>query len=192
MVATSTVLGIVTVLLAINVIWLVYILIRGYTESLPRTIVFIIILGIIFGYLQNTELKTLSFRAIKNDLFPPNIPRYSYTVQEMDTMYSHKVIYTFQEPLPPLKLDMDPNGKTFTINDPESVNLVLDQLNLPHVKGGAKELSTITGNLTDVGIYRWNNYEKGTLILERGLYQNKNTMQSYNGIVRITIDSQRY
>lgn len=192
MIATSTVKTIVTILLAIDIIWLVYILIRGYTESLVRTIVFAIILGIILGYLQNTKLEMLSFRAIKNDLFPPNIPQYSYTVNEEDTLYSHRITYTFLEPIPELKLDMDPNGRTFTIRDPEPVNLVLDQLNLPRVKSGAQELYTITGNQTDIGIYRWDDYERGTLILERGLYQNKNTMQSYHGIVRIIIDSRKY
>ncbi|MBC7362016.1 MAG: hypothetical protein H5U06_07015 [Candidatus Aminicenantes bacterium] len=192
MIATSTVKTIVTILLAIDIIWLIYILIRGYTESLVRTIVFAIILGIILGYLQNTKLEMLSFRAIKNDLFPPNIPQYSYTVNEEDTLYSHRITYTFLEPIPELKLDMDPNGRTFTIRDPEPVNLVLDQLNLPRVKSGAQELYTITGNQTDIGIYRWDDYERGTLILERGLYQNKNTMQSYHGIVRIIIDSRKY
>lgn len=192
MIATSTVKTIVTILLAIDLIWLIYILIRGYTESLVRTIVFAIIFGIILGYLQNTKLEMLSFRAIKNDLFPPNIPQYSYTVNEEDTLYSHRITYTFLEPIPELKLDMDPNGRTFTIRDPEPVNLVLDQLNLPRVKSGAQELYTITGNQTDIGIYRWDDYERGTLILERGLYQNKNTMQSYHGIVRIIIDSRKY
>lgn len=192
MIATSTAKTIVTILLAIDILWLVYILIRGYTESLVRTIILAVILGIVLGYLQNTKLEMLSFRAIKNDLFPPEIPQISYTVEEEDTLYSHRIVYTFHEPFPELKLEMDPNGRTFTLKDPESVNLVLDQLNLPRVKNGVPELYTITGNQTDIGVYRWDNYERGTLILERGLYQNKSTLQSYYGITRITIDSRKY
>ncbi|MCX8159451.1 MAG: hypothetical protein N3G18_00780 [Candidatus Saccharicenans sp.] len=203
MISTSLAINIVTALLAINVIWLIYILFRGHTESLVRTIIFIVLLGIILGYLQNTRLTVLSFKAIKNDLFPPDIPEYYYTVTESDTLYSHRTIYTFitgdqleqtsNVPAPPeLKLVMDPNGRTFTIEDPESVNLVLDQLKLPRVSHGVKELVTITGNQTDVGVYRWDDYPQGTLIVERALFQQKNTMKSYNAISRIIVDSRKY
>jgi len=206
MVATSTAITLVTILLAVSVIWLVYILIRGYTESLFRTIVIIVILGVILGYLQNTKLETLSFKAIKNDLFPPKIPDYYYTVSEIDTQHSHRIIYTFLSsdllmkiergeevpPPPELKLVMDPNGRTFTIEDPESLNLILDKLNLPRVKHGAQELFLSTGNQTDIGIYRWDDYPLGTLIVERDIYQNKKTMQSYQAISRIIIDSRKY
>lgn len=203
MISTSLAINIVTALLAINVIWLIYILFRGHTESLVRTIVFIVLLGIILGYLQTTRLTVLSFKAIKNDLFPPDIPEYYYTVSESDTIYSHRTIYTFISgdqldrnstvPAPPeLKLVMDPNGRTFTIEEPESLNLVLDQLKLPRVSHGAKELVTITGNQTDVGVYRWDDYPLGTLIVERALFQQKKTMQSYNAISRIIVDSRRY
>lgn len=203
MIATSTLRTIVTILLVIDIVWLIYILFRGYTESLVRTIVFAVILGIMLGYLQSTKLEMLSFKAIKNDLFPPKTPRYVYTVSEADTQDSHRVIYNFissetlertaELPSPPeLKLVMDPNGRTFTLEDPESLNLVLDQLNLPRVKHGAKELFLLTGSQTDIGIYRWDDYQLGTLIVERQLFQKKNSMQSYNAIARIIIDSRRY
>lgn len=45
MVAASTVKTIVTILLAIDVIWLIYILFKGYTESLVRVIVTGLVLG---------------------------------------------------------------------------------------------------------------------------------------------------
>ncbi len=203
MISTSLAINLVTALLAINVIWLIYILFRGHTESLVRTIIIIVLLGIILGYLQNTRLTVLSFKAIKNDLFPPDIPEYQYTVSESDTLYSHRTIYTFftgQEverdstiPAPPeLKVVMDPNGRTFTLEDPESLNLVLDQLKLPRVSHGAKELVTITGNQTDVGVYRWDDYPLGTLIVERTLFQKRDNLQSYNAISRIIVDSRRY
>lgn len=203
MISTSLAINIVTALLAINVVWLIYILFRGHTENLVRTIIFIVLLGIILGYLQSTKLTVLSFKAIKNDLFPPNIPEYSYTVSETDNLYSHRTVYSFitgdqldrTTPLPPppeLKLVMDPNGRTFTIEDPESLNLVLDQLKLPRVSHGVKELVTITGNQTDVGVYRWDDYALGTLIVERTLFQQKNSMQSYNAISRIIVDSRKY
>lgn len=203
MIATSTAINIVTALLAICVLWLIYILFRGHTESLVRTIIAIVLLGIILGYLQNTRLTVLSFKAIKNDLFPPDIPEYYYTVSESDNLYSHRTIYTFFSgdqldrtatvPAPPeLKLVMDPNGRNFNLEDPESLNLVLDQLKLPRVSHGAKELVTITGNQTDVGVYRWDDYPLGTLIVERTLFQQKNAMQSYHAISRIIVDSRKY
>ncbi len=202
MIATSTAITVVTALLAICVLWLVYIIIRGHTESLVRTIIFIIVLGIILGYLKNTRLERLSFKAIKNDLFPPSLPQYSYVVQEQDTQYSHRIVYRFiikteedtpnLPPPPELKLDMDPNGRTFTLRDIESLNLVLDQLNLPPVTHGVQELYAITGNQTDVGLYRWDDYQLGTLIVERTIYQNKNSLQSYHAIASITVDRRKY
>ncbi|MBC7363766.1 MAG: hypothetical protein H5U07_04380 [Candidatus Aminicenantes bacterium] len=202
MIATSTAITVVTVLLAICVIWLVYIIIRGHTESLLRTIIFIIILGIILGYLKNTQLERLSFKAIKNDLFPPSLPQYSYVVQEQDTQYSHRIVYRFiikteedtpnLPPPPELKLDMDPNGRTFTLRDIESLNLVLDQLNLPPVSHGVQELYTLTGNQTDIGIYRWDDYPLGTLIVERTIFQHRDSLQSYHAIASITVDRRKY
>jgi len=65
MVATSTVTTIVTILLAIDIIWLIYILFKGYTESLARTIVAGLVLGIILYYLQTTSLQYLTFKPSK-------------------------------------------------------------------------------------------------------------------------------
>ncbi len=206
MVATSTVKTIVTILLAIDVIWLIYILFKGYTESLVRTIVAGLVLGVILYYLQTTSLQYLTFKAVKNDIFPPNVPQYSYTKTEEDNQYSHRVIYTFMltpsesalertsevPPPPELKLEMDPGGQTFTLKDPESLNLVLEQLNLPPVNKGVPELSTITGNRLDQGIYRFDDYPLGTLTVERAIFQNKKVALSYHCISRIIIDSRKY
>jgi hypothetical protein len=206
MVATSTVKAIATILLAIDVIWLIYILFKGYTESLVRTIVAGLVLGVVLYYLQTTSLQYLSFKAVKNDLFPPDIPQYSYLRTEEDNQYSHRVIYTFMltpsesalertvevPPPPELKLEMDPGGQTFTLRDPESLNFVLEQLNLPLVNKGVPELSTITGNRLDQGIYRFDDYPLGTLTVERSLYQNKKVALTYHCISRIIIDSRKY
>ena len=116
--------------------------------------------------------------------------------------YSHRTIYRFitysQEnnssllPPPELKLDMDPNGRTFTLRDVETLNLVLDQLNLPRVSHGVQELYALTGNQTDIGIYRWDDYPLGTLIVERTIFQHRDTMQSYHAIASITVDCRKY
>ena len=55
MVAASTVKTIVTILLAIDVIWLIYILFKGYTESLVRVIVTGLVLGVILFLLQKNQ-----------------------------------------------------------------------------------------------------------------------------------------
>jgi len=84
-----------------------------------------LVLGVVLYYLQTTSLQYLSFKAVKNDLFPPDIPQYSYLRTEEDNQYSHRVIYTFMltpsesalertvevPPPPELKLEMDPAGK---------------------------------------------------------------------------------
>ena len=95
MVATSTVKTIVTILLAIDVIWLIYILFKGYTESLVRTIVAGLVLGVILYYLQTTSLQYLTFKAVKNDIFPPNVPQYSYVKTYFFNHSSNTEIYTF-------------------------------------------------------------------------------------------------
>jgi hypothetical protein len=87
---------------------------------------------------------------------------------------------------------MDPGGQTFTLKDPESLNLVLEQLNLPPVNRGVPELSTITGNRLDQGIYRFDDYPLGTLTVERAIFQNKKVALSYHCISRIIIDSRKY
>jgi hypothetical protein len=95
-------------------------------------------------------------------------------------------------PPPELKLEMDPGGKTFTLKDPESLNNVLTQLNLPPVSHGVPELSTITANRTDQQVYRFDDYPLGTLTVERSLYQNTKVALSYYCISRIIIDSRKY
>ena len=79
------------------------------------------------------------------------------------------------------------NGKHYHITDIEPVNKVLTKLGLPLVKAGVKELSSITGRITDVNRYRWDDYPMGTLILERGLCVNKNSLERYHCVVFISI-----
>ena len=67
------------------------------------------------------------------------------------------------------------------------MNKVLTMLGLPPVKAGAKELSSITGRATDVNHYRWDDYPLGTLTLERGLCQNKDSLERYHCIVFISV-----
>jgi len=40
---------------------------------------------------------------------------------------------------------------------------------------------------TDLHIYRWDDYDRGILIVEQGIYQDNQRMQSYPSIVAITI-----
>jgi hypothetical protein len=84
---------------------------------------------------------------------------------------------------------MDPNGRNYNITDIEPVNRVLAYLGLPKVKSGIKELSSITGRLSDVNYYRCDDYEGGVLTIERGLCQNKNSLERYHCIVSITVQT---
>jgi hypothetical protein len=65
----------------------------------------------------------------------------------------------------------------------------LAYLGLPEVKTGVKELAAITGRLSDVNSYRWDDYEGGVLTIERGLCQDKDGLERYHCVVSITVQT---
>lgn len=187
MVATETARSIVMVLLGLSILWIIYLIIKNDPASLVRAIIIALILGLSFYYLNQTKLEKISFSAVKEDLFPPKIMAYAYEKREFTAGGVKQIIYVFPEPGPKLYLEFDKGGKSMVINNTRQLNRVLDWLGLPPVSTGARELATITGKITDANFFRWDDYELGTMVIERGLCRNINTTESYPCISSITI-----
>jgi len=187
MVETATLKTIVMVLFGLTIIWLVKILVKQEFETLARALVAAVCLGGAFLLLQSTKLERISWKTIRNQILPAKDIPLVYTVDENSRFGAGYTRYVFEEPGPKVNVSMGANGKNFEIKDVEPVNRVLDALGLPHVSSGAREQISITGKLSDVNTYRWEDYPRGLLILELSLCQNKAGLERYHCIAAITI-----
>ena len=73
------------------------------------------------------------------------------------------------------------------IKDVRSVNVVLKYLGLPPVAEGVTELASITDQTIDSDKFRWDDYEKGVLLIERGICRDMTSARSFPCIARITV-----
>jgi len=189
MIETATLKTIVMVLFGLTILWLVKILIKQEFETLARALVAAVLLGGAFLFLQTTKLDRISLKMIRHQVFPSKDIPLVYTVDENSRFGAGYTRYVFEEPGPKVNVTMDANGKNFQIKDIEPVNRVLETLGLPHISSGAREQISITGKLSDVNTYRWEDYPRGLLILELSLCQNKAGLERYHCIAGITIRS---
>jgi len=187
----ETLKSIVLVLIALTVIWFVRILVKKETENIVRTLLIGALLGGAFYYLQNTELETIHVRDIKTQLretfFPERLPNYIYQREEGGTAGGSYIRYYFESPGPRLSLELDPSGKYFNIRDLYSINRILKYLGLPEVTRRVPELASITGSPNDINFYRWPDYERGILTVERAICQDRDMLESYQCIANIII-----
>jgi len=187
MIETATLKTIVTVLLGLCALWIFYLIVRRDFDSIVRAIVVTLLVGGAFFYLQQTKLEKISFAGIKNDLFPGRAPVWSYMVKEEQAGGNPTVTYIFRDPGPRLKLELDANKKNYHLTDIGPLNEALAYLGLPPVKMGARELASITGSLIDVNTYRWDDYPRPPLIVERGLCHSKSEIETFHCIVAIRV-----
>lgn len=197
MIATTTLKTIVMVLFGLTIVWLVKILIKQEFETLVRALIVAVLFGGALFFLQQTKLETISWKNVKQMVFPEKAMALAYVKDEGRQDATRYVRYTFPVPTgeegsllgigPQIKLTLDPNGRNYHITNIEPVNRVLTFLGLPKVKTGVKELAAITGRLADVNYYRWEDYDGRILILERGLCQEKNSLERYHCIVSIVV-----
>jgi hypothetical protein len=187
MVATETVKTILLVLLGLSILWIVVIVVRNDMQTIVRALIVAALLGLGFYYVSNTELETLSFRAVKEELFPVKARAYTYAKREGNIAGSPTTTFIFEDPGPPLSVAMIDGGKYMAIRDVRTVNVVLEYLGLPPVKGGVPELASITGKTLDADKYRWDDYAKGVLLLERGICRDMTAAQTFTCIARITV-----
>jgi hypothetical protein len=183
--------NIVLVLMGICVIWVIRVLVKRETENLLRGALFLIFLGVAFYYLQHSNLERLTwgdFKAqVKDTFFPEKTVSYVYEKNEVGSAGRNFVVYTFQVPAPRLSLSIDSDRKYFHIKDIHPINRTLEFLGLPKVNTAVKELASITGSQLDINLYRWNDYPLGVLTIERGICQDRDRLESYQCILKITI-----
>jgi hypothetical protein len=198
MIATATLMTIVLVLLSMCLVWVVKVVVKREFENLARALIVTALIGGAFLYLQQTKLTQISWASLKRDVFPPKVRSYTYIKQESNSGGLHRVRYSFPapgpegsqpDPSPKLKLILDPDGRHYHITDVEPINRVLKELGLPLVKSGVRELAAVTGRLNDVNYYRWDDYERGILTIERSLCLNKDGLERYHCLATLTIQS---
>ena len=198
MIATATLRTIVLVLLGLCIVWIVKVLVKREFETLARALIVTALIGGAFLYLTETKLTHVSWESLKGDIFPEKIRPYTYVKRESRPGGPRMIRYLFPEPgpegsepgpSPKLKLTLAPDGRHYNITDVAPVNHVLEDLGLPLVKSGVLELAAVTGRLTDVNYYRWDDYELGILTIERSLCNDKNSLERYHCLVSLTIQS---
>lgn len=198
MIATATLRSIVLALFGLSVLWVIKVVVKREFETLFRALLVMALIGGAFLYLQGTKHPSISWKVIKNEIFPSKVRPYTFFKEEGRPGGRLRIRYIFPAPgpegsdpgpSPKLNLTLDPNGRNYHITDVEPVNRVLADLGLPPVKAGVRELASLTGLLTDVNYYRWDDYPEGILTIERGLCNNKDSLERYHCLVTLTIQS---
>jgi hypothetical protein len=176
-----------SILLILAAIWLIILIIKRQHEYIFRAMIIMLILLLGMIFLRQHETGKLTLPEIKSRLFPEKVPEYIFTVDKGYVGNRQETRYLFKDPIPKLSIKLDNSGAYFQISDMKPINDVLKQLGLPQIEEPVPELASITGLKTDVNLYKWQNYPRGTLTLERALFQDKNTREVYHGIIRITL-----
>jgi hypothetical protein len=187
MISTETARTIILVLLGLAIVWVIICIVRNDMATIARALIVMVLLGIVFYYVSQTKLETLSYKSIKNDLFPPKPIHATFEKRDTYVAGALRTTYLFAEPGPELVLSMEEGGKYLTIKDIDPLNRVLEYVGLPPVKRGVRELSAITGSSLDTDKYRWDDYELGILTIERGICRNVATTSTYPCIQAITV-----
>ncbi len=196
MIAAATLKTIFLGLFGLSIIWIIKIIVKREFETMIRAILVSVFFGVILLYLNQTRLEMISWKAVRNEIFPRKDVTYTFVKDEGFQGGTKFIHYFFPGPAPEgeepgpspkLNLNLDPNGKNYHITDIGPVNAILTRLGLPLVKAGVKELSSFTGRSTDVNHYRWDDYPLGTLTLERGLCQNKDSLERYHCVLYLAI-----
>jgi len=185
--STVSLTDIVGFLLLLASIWLIKIVLKRENEHILRGMMVFLLFLAFFLYLNQGSTEKWTLSDVKDRFFtgqPPDIEFRVETGVSGDRQFTR---YIFRDPLPSISLSMGGAGDYFHIKDLEPVNRILRRLDLPPVKQGAPELVSVTGSRTDASIFRWNNYARGILVLEETLVQQRNSLKTYHGVVRITL-----
>jgi len=187
MIATETAKTALLILFGLAILWIVVIIIRNDMQTIIRALIVTALLGLGLYYVSHTKLETLSYTAIKEELFPVKARAYTYTRQDATDAGRPTSTFIFDDPGPPLAVAMMNGGKYMAIRDVRSVNVVLQYLGLPPVHQGVAELASLTGRTLDADKYRWDDYERGVLLVERGICRDLESARSFTCIARITV-----
>ncbi|HPW17898.1 MAG TPA: hypothetical protein PLP83_05905 [Candidatus Aminicenantes bacterium] len=190
MVATETAKSVLLVLLGLAVLWIVVIVVKNDMETIVRALVVAAVIGGALYLVARPGASVdgkISFASIKDYLFP--VPERSYAFERKQGYADGRpvTIFVFDDPGPPLSLAMVEGGKYMAIKDLRTVNNVLKLVGLPPVAAGVAELASITGKSIDADKYKWDDYERGVLVIERGLCRDMTMAQSFPCIATIRV-----
>ncbi|NOR13801.1 MAG: hypothetical protein GQ545_11160 [Candidatus Aminicenantes bacterium] len=181
-----TLVNILSVLLLIASIWLLVIIVQKKTGYMFRGMIFFLFVLLALIYFQQSDAQKFTISDIKYALFPKKSLTLNYHTEE-DSQRRTVARYVFDEPIPRIPVSMDADGKYFHITNIKVINEILSRMGLPQIKKGAQELVSITGSTSHKNLYRWDDYPKGILILERNICKNKQTLETFNCLATITI-----
>jgi len=178
----------IAVLLFLSSFWLLKILIRGEKENFIRGVITFLLLLLGLLYLNQSEAKKITLSDVTSTIFPKKEQEYNYTVEKGTSKNRGEYTeYIFNNPKPKLKLKMDSSHRYFHMENPSSLNKVLNELGLPKLKSGTKELASITGSQNDIYLYRWDDYPPGILIMERTTCIDKSSVTRYHCLAVLTL-----
>jgi len=185
---TLTLKTVVTILLALSLVWLTKIIFEKDRQNLFKALLASTFFIAALVFIQDKNLEKMTLSDLKKQVFPEKIPEYQYHIEKGSGKGIRYTSYVFEEPRPKLSLTLDPRGVYLHISDVSSINRVLDILGLPKVDLGVAELSSVTGSRSDINFYRWENYPGGALVLRRSLCRDLKKLESYNCISSITVE----
>jgi hypothetical protein len=187
MIATETAKTALLILFGLAILWIVIIVVKNDMQTILRALVVAALLGIGLYYVNQTKLEKLSYTAIKEELFPIKARAYTFDKRESSIDGQTATSFIFKDPGPPLAAVMMDGGKYMAIKDVRLLNAVLAYIGLPPVAEGVPELASLTGRTFDADKYRWDDYERGVLLIERGICRDMTTTATFTCIVRITV-----
>lgn len=188
MIATETARTAILVLFALSIIWIVVILIKNDMQTIVRAMIVAALLGLALLYVNKTKLEMLSFKVVKEELFPPKEQNFTFVKKESIQAGTPTITYQFSDPGPRLILSMEEGGKYLAIKDIDAINRLLARLDLPPVTSGVRELSSITGRTLDADKYVWENYELGRLIIVRAICRDMTTTGTFPCVATLTVE----
>jgi hypothetical protein len=190
MVATETAKTVLLILFGLSILWIVVIIVRNDMETIIRALVVAAVLGLALYIIHIPRIARhdkISFAIIKNELLPARSRAFTFERREGRIDGHSTTTFIFSDPGPTLSVALVNGGKYIAINDVHSVNVVLQSLSLPPVVGGVPELAAITGKGSDSDKFRWDDYEKGILLIERGVCRDMTSASTFTCIARITL-----
>jgi len=187
MIATETAKTALLVLFGLSILWIIIIVVKNDMQTIVRALIVAALLGIGLYYVNQTKLEKLSYTAIKEELFPIKAQAYTFTKRESSLDGRGSTVYVFPDPGPRLSLVLMNGGKYMAIKDIRGVNAVLEFIGLPPVADGVPELAALTGRSLDSDKYRWDDYERGVLLIERSICRDMTSAQTFTCIARITV-----
>jgi hypothetical protein len=190
MIATETAKSVLLILFGLAILWIVVIILKNDMETMARALIFAALIGgglYLVGRPGASVDGKISFTSIKEYLFP--VPERAYPFERKQGYVGGHAYTTFvfNDPGPPLSLAMMEGGKYMAIKDLRTVNNVLKLVGLPPVAAGVPELASITGKAIDADKYRWDDYERGVLLIERSLCRDMTTARSFTCIATIRV-----